>query len=266
MKLRNGGARGGGQGLFGADGIARRQPLPGKEGLPGQLRDAFRSPAALALFGQHDRQFGLHVGVVEHRLADHAREVLEAFDELGAVDIGQVELVGGVRRAGLGVGVAAEGGAQPLPRGDRLGLAEILAFAKQQVFEQVRIALFEIAFVQRARIDPHPDRDLARRHPVLAHRVAQAVFHLAEQPLRIDRDIAALVKPGGLPALLQGGGFGDEQIAFDRRSGFVRGSGRFLCKRRKGQRKGRGNEGEGDQGPVKKSHDDRHIGGKGMKR
>ena len=119
---------------IGADRIAHREPLAGKEGLPGEIAGTLRRPAAFALFGEYDRALGPDIAVGQNRLADHAREQLEAFGQLGGVDVRDVELVGGVGGRGLGIGVIAEGRPKPLPGRDRLGLAEILALTEQQVF------------------------------------------------------------------------------------------------------------------------------------
>ena len=180
----------------GADRIPHGKALSGKEGLAGEIGHALPRPAALALFGEDDRAFSGDVGIVQHRLADHAREQLEAFGQLGIADVGNVELVDRVGRRGLGIGIAAEGRAEPLPGGNRLGLPEILALAEQHMFEQVGKALLAVGLVHRTCIDPHPDRDLARRHPVAAHGIAQAVLHLAEQPLLVRRNVRAAIEPG----------------------------------------------------------------------
>ena len=183
------------QAFLGADGQALGKALAGEQRLHRGLRHALAHAAALALFGQHDRHLGVHIGVGQHGRPDHAGQQLHAFFQLGGINIGQVQLVDRMRRAGLGIGVAAEGCAEPLPGRDRLGDAEILALAEQQVFEEVGISQLVVFLVERTRINPDADGDLARRDAVFAHAIAKAVLELAEQPFGIAGHVAALVDP-----------------------------------------------------------------------
>ena len=64
------------------------------------------------------------------------------------------------------------------------------------MLDQVGIAALAIGLVQRAGVDDDPDRDLAGRHAVLAHRIAHAVAQLAEVPFPVLRHVAAAVEPG----------------------------------------------------------------------
>ena len=62
------------------------------------------------------------------------------------------------------------------------------------MLDQVGEAALAFVFIKRAGVDPHPHRHLPRRHAVAPHGVAQAVGQLAEAPIRIGGDVAALVE------------------------------------------------------------------------
>src|SRR3546814_1203133 len=53
----------------------------------------------------------------------------------------------------------------------------------------------DFILVQRSRINPDANRHLLGRNAVAAHRITQAIVHLAEQPFAIDRHIAAAIEP-----------------------------------------------------------------------
>ncbi len=128
---------GGLQGFGRADDRADRQPLPGEQGLLRGIGNPFGQAAALALFSQDNRHFGAHVRLGQRRGDHHPRKELQRFIKLVRGCVRQVELEGGRNRAGLGIGVAAKGGPQPLPGGDRSPFSEVARLAENQVFEQV---------------------------------------------------------------------------------------------------------------------------------
>ncbi len=66
-------AIGGLEGFIRANRAAGREALSGKEGLPRKVCHAQPRSAAFTLFGEHDWTFGCDIGVIQHRLADHAR-------------------------------------------------------------------------------------------------------------------------------------------------------------------------------------------------
>ena len=181
--------------VLGADGDTFGQSLTCEQGLQRLLADPFSNAATLALFRQHDRHFGPHVPIGQNRRTHHARQQLHALVELGRIHIGNIEFVDRVRRAGLGVGVAAKCRAKALPGGDGFRRAKVFALAEQQVLQQVRIPQLVVILVERSGIDAHADGYLPRRHAVLAHTIAQAIVEFAEQPFLIARDIAVLVDP-----------------------------------------------------------------------
>jgi hypothetical protein len=84
---------------------------------------------------------------------------------------------------GARVRIRAEGHAQPLPDPLRFAVRHIGRSAEGEMLEKMGEAALAVLLVQRARIDPHAHRDLARRHAVLAHRIAQAVRQPPELPL-----------------------------------------------------------------------------------
>ena len=247
-----------GQRRLGPDRHPFRQRLAGEQRLARPLDHPLGRAAALALLGEDDRHFGGEVRLGQHRLAHHARKQLEAFLQRFRRGVGQVELVDRVGRRRLGIGVAAEGRAQPLPGRDRHGRAEILALAEAQVLHQVGEAALVVALVQRSGVDADADRDLARRHAVAAHGVAQAVVHFAEQPFLVARDVAAAIDPRHLVPGLQR--FGD--LAFQR------GPGRHRYRRLRrgsGREQGQGEEErEGPDGAREMNHA-RLIGAGGLK-
>src|SRR3546814_1811104 len=81
----------------------------------------------------------------------------------------QVELINRLGRRRLGVGVRAEGRAQPLPDTPRLAVGHALRATERQMLDQMREAALGFAFGQRPGVDPHPDRDLPRRHKSEEH-------------------------------------------------------------------------------------------------
>jgi hypothetical protein len=105
---------------------------------------------------------------------------------------------------------------------DRLAVRQVFRLPERQVLDQVGEPELGILLVERARVDPHADRDLPRRHAVVAHRVAQPVGHLAEQPLFVDRDVGAAIDPRivGLRVARDGGRLDSRDR---RRRGLLRG-------------------------------------------
>ncbi|CUS43536.1 hypothetical protein MGWOODY_Smn756 [hydrothermal vent metagenome] len=161
-----------------------------------RIRQADLRPRLLALLRQHGGALGIERCLGDIGLADHAREDLQALVERRLGRAGQVKLVDGLGRRGLGIAVGAESGTETLPHALRLPVRHEFRAAKREMLDQMRIAELAVLLHQRAGIDPYPHRDLAWRHPVLAHRVAQSVGQRAEAPGGIGHDVAALVQPG----------------------------------------------------------------------
>src|SRR5690606_39787719 len=85
-----------------------------------------------------DRYFSSEIGLVEHRLANHAGNQIDAFLERGRRRVRQIQLVDRLRRAGDGVGVVAQTGSKPLEVRDRLGDPEVFGLPERQVLEKMR--------------------------------------------------------------------------------------------------------------------------------
>ena len=74
------------------------------------------------------------------------------------------------------------------------------------MLHEMGIALLVLPLHQRASIYPQANRNLPRRHLIMADGVAQAVGQFAEQPCGVDGHIAILVEPWPGRFLLRGGG------------------------------------------------------------
>ena len=126
------------------------------------------------------------------------------------VGVRQVQHIDGVGGVGAGVGIAAEARAQLLPDLARPPVRIVLGAAEQHMFEEMRPAALVVALVQRAGVDPDPDRDLPRRQRVAPHRIAKPVGQRPEPPGRIAGDVGAAIEPVLVAPLGERGG-GDEQ-------------------------------------------------------
>ena len=178
-----------------ADGGMIGHRLPGKHHLAAGILRTLGRAAMLALFGQHNRGLGADIGFAQRWRDHHARKQAEALIQTGRGGIGQINAEHGVDRGGLGVGVGAKGGAQPLPGGNGLRLAQIARFTKHEMLDQMGKARLLRALVQRADIHADADRDLPRRHAILPHRPAQPIGQCAEKPLGIARHIGPAIQP-----------------------------------------------------------------------
>ena len=67
------------------------------------------------------------------------------------------------------------------------------------MLQQVSITQLTVFFIQRSGINPHTDRHLIGRHPIMAHTIAHAIVQLAKCPFGIARNIAVLIDPGRFP-------------------------------------------------------------------
>ena len=105
-----------------------------------RVSDAFLRTIRFAQFGLDDPALGSDSEFRNPRFADHPRQQFHAFVEVGGRHAGQVELIDGLGRGGLGVRIAAKGHPEPLP--DTLGFAvgDMFGTAKGQMFEQMRMA------------------------------------------------------------------------------------------------------------------------------
>ncbi len=63
------------------------------------------------------------------------------------------------------------------------------------MLNQMGKALLVVIFMQRARINPHADGHLPRRHIIFLHRIAQPVGQNAKGPAVVDRNVAAFIQP-----------------------------------------------------------------------
>ncbi len=163
---------------------------------------------AQPLFRQHHPALGLQrLGLEQQVAADLAQQQQALANGLGVV-VGQVELVDRLGHAGAGVGVGAEGQAQPLQDLDRLvGARGVGRALEGHVLQHVGQALLVVALLQRARADAQAQRHLALGGLVVLDGVAHAVGQHAEGDGRIGRQVAVGVGPD-LVALGQGRGWG----------------------------------------------------------
>ena len=63
------------------------------------------------------------------------------------------------------------------------------------MLDEMGIAALAVALVERARVNPHPQRNLTRRHAIVAHGIAQAIGQFAEGPFLVLRHVAAAIEP-----------------------------------------------------------------------
>ena len=133
-----------------------------------------------ALFLDLGRIEGDGVGPI---LQDQQRPV----DHVGIVG-GNLQLVDGLIKAGVGVDVRAEAHARRLQKCDDLLLREVTRAVEAHVFHEVREAPLVVVFENRTRADDQPKRRAALRLLVGAHVVAQTVGERADGNPRIDRN------------------------------------------------------------------------------
>ena len=237
---------------LGPDHRARAELLPGKQRGLLLIHHALGGAAAFALFREHDRHFGADIRLRQGRRDHHAREELEAGIDRTCIGIGQVELERRAERPGLRIGIAAEARAKALPHRDRLPFIKVLRLAEHQMLEQVRKTHFAWCFVHRADIHADPDRDLIRRHAVLAHRIAHPVGQFAEDPFLVLRNVAAAIEPGSLRVV------GSKHRSG--RSALLRRSSRRVERGREQHDEGGDNKGEQAQGAGFELHRGQTIG------
>ena len=103
-----------------------------------------------------------------------------------------------MRRTGFGIGIATECRAEALPGRNRFGDPEVFTLAKEQMLKQVSITKLAVAFIKRACVDPHPDRNLPGRHTIFSHTIPQPVGKLAKLPFFVARNVAVFINPGRL--------------------------------------------------------------------
>src|SRR3546814_319978 len=183
------------QGCVSADRVTLGDLETGVEERPALLHHAGGELGSPAFFGEDDAPLRLDGGGIKQRRVDHVGEDVETEVDLLRVGAGKVELIDGLGRAGGRIGVAAEAGAQFLPGLPRLAVAEACRAAERHVLDEVRPPPLMVLLVERAGVDPEPDRDLAGGKRVLPHRIMDAVGERAEGPGLVAWNIAAAIEP-----------------------------------------------------------------------
>ena len=206
LQLRR--ARRGKRGIRPAE-IALGSGQPGQKGrLAGILDLAGERTDALLPFSDHNFALGFQQGRIERRLAHHIGQHVDRLLVRGRIRFGHIQHERRCGQRGRCIGVAAEIGAEPLPDLHRVAVRIVSGAAEHHMLDQVRPALLIGLFHQRTHRDPHPDRDRACRHGVLADGIVEAVGKRSRHPCRIGRNIAALVLPGCDRRRRRGGGDG----------------------------------------------------------
>ena len=119
----------------------------------------------------------------------------QAFVDARRLVLGQIELVDGLVEFGGGVGVGAEAQAEPLEPVDELALGDVGRAVERHMLDEVGEAALVVALLERAGVDPQPERGLVRRRGVVAQRVAHAVGQGAEAHVGIGRQVAPRLRP-----------------------------------------------------------------------
>ena len=158
---------------------------PAPVGIVAQLRLA-QQDAALAL----DR-FG-----IEGELARHFANDIERRLHRLVLGVGQGKLVSGVVERGFGIGIGAEGQAQPLKHGEQIAFGNIGRTVEGHVFNEMGRAVLRIGFLAAADFDGEADRRLAHRIGVALKCVAHSIRQHAENDIGIGRDVGARYPPG----------------------------------------------------------------------
>ena len=189
-----------------ADRQAFRQTLAGRQQAELGLQHAQLRRVAGAFLADDDAALGID-GVRRHQGRRHhlTQDVQAGIDRL-VLGVGQLQHIGGLVKAGEGVGVSAEGQTQALKDAQHLVFRHVLGAVEGHVLHEVGQTLLVVALHQRAGVDAQAERGLTRRRRIVQQGVAHAVGQQAVTDGRVGGNVAGGLGPGGGRRDLTGGG------------------------------------------------------------
>ncbi len=131
-------------------------------------------------FGLDDASFAVKRGGVQRQLAGEIPQHRQRRIERFFVVRRQVELIDRGPETGERVGIGAALQAETLQLLQRFTVGEVFRAAKGHVLEQMRNALFVVVLIERAGVDPQPQRHLAGRRRVVLNLIAEAILQGAD--------------------------------------------------------------------------------------
>ncbi|MND78385.1 hypothetical protein D3C80_700990 [compost metagenome] len=151
---------------------------------------------AQAFFALDDAALGVDVLCLHQGLGDlFTHDAQRGVDRL-VVGARQLQRIGGLVKAGEGVGVSAEGQAQAFQNTQQFVLGHIGRAVESHVLHEVGQTQLVFILHQRPGGDAQAQRGLARRRGVFQDGVAHAVRQGAEADIGVGGDVAGGLGPG----------------------------------------------------------------------
>jgi hypothetical protein len=144
-----------------------------------------RRAGAGAFLGEDDAAFAVDRGRREACLADRLAQQEQGRVEAVRVGLRQVEHIDGLLEFCRGIGVGAEGEADPLEPFDELALGDMGRAVEHHMLDEMSDAALVLALVHRAGVDPQAQRSVVRRRRVAQDLVAHSVGERAGPDRRI---------------------------------------------------------------------------------